>query len=242
MPRTEREAKTFQEHPIEDATYNEPTNSSHARGARQASTRKARSKPSAALCLIARFSRVESKREDRRRGGLTKYRFTGKEEDVEVGLQYFGKRYLNPLNVAALDVVFGNGESWPDFVSRPEQRWCDTSVHFRRCPLHQRRVGWHARIVSPSTPKWPFCWSLVDMLSSVGPVGACGNRHRDFLPPVHHAQSRRLERTPVFGAELHTLPFALRRNLRAQAAARLIRLRSAPASLPWHFSDAGNSQ
>lgn len=25
------------------------------------------------------------------------YRFTGKEEDVEVGLQYFGKRYLNPL-------------------------------------------------------------------------------------------------------------------------------------------------
>ena len=25
------------------------------------------------------------------------YKFTGKEEDVEVGLQYFGKRYLNPL-------------------------------------------------------------------------------------------------------------------------------------------------
>src|SRR5262249_41944980 len=25
------------------------------------------------------------------------YRFTGKEEDVEVGLVYFGKRYLNPL-------------------------------------------------------------------------------------------------------------------------------------------------
>src|SRR5690606_21031097 len=25
------------------------------------------------------------------------YRFTGKEEDVEVGLHYFGKRYLNPL-------------------------------------------------------------------------------------------------------------------------------------------------
>lgn len=25
------------------------------------------------------------------------YRFTGKEEDVEVGLQYFGKRFLNPL-------------------------------------------------------------------------------------------------------------------------------------------------
>jgi len=25
------------------------------------------------------------------------YRFTGKEEDAEVGLQYFGKRYLNPL-------------------------------------------------------------------------------------------------------------------------------------------------
>ncbi len=35
--------------------------------------------------------------EDRRRGGLPQYRFTGKEEDVEVGLQYFGKRYLNPL-------------------------------------------------------------------------------------------------------------------------------------------------
>ena len=29
--------------------------------------------------------------------GLPPYRFTGKEEDVEVGLQYFGKRYLNPL-------------------------------------------------------------------------------------------------------------------------------------------------
>ena len=29
--------------------------------------------------------------------GLPPYRFTGKEEDVQVGLQYFGKRYLNPL-------------------------------------------------------------------------------------------------------------------------------------------------
>ncbi len=36
-------------------------------------------------------------RPERWKGFREDYRFTGKEEDVEVGLQYFGKRYLNPL-------------------------------------------------------------------------------------------------------------------------------------------------
>jgi RHS repeat-associated protein len=36
-------------------------------------------------------------RPDRWKGFRSDYRFTGKEEDVEVGLTYFGKRYLNPL-------------------------------------------------------------------------------------------------------------------------------------------------
>ncbi len=36
-------------------------------------------------------------RPDRWKSFREDYRFTGKEEDVEVGLQYFGKRYLNPL-------------------------------------------------------------------------------------------------------------------------------------------------
>jgi RHS repeat-associated protein len=36
-------------------------------------------------------------RPERWRGFRADYRFTGKEEDVEVGLQYFGKRYLAPL-------------------------------------------------------------------------------------------------------------------------------------------------
>jgi|GEM_PF-816301 len=36
-------------------------------------------------------------RPDRWKNFREDYRFTGKEEDVEVGLQYFGKRFLNPL-------------------------------------------------------------------------------------------------------------------------------------------------
>jgi RHS repeat-associated protein len=36
-------------------------------------------------------------RPDRWKGFREDYKFTGKEEDVEVGLQYFGKRYLNPF-------------------------------------------------------------------------------------------------------------------------------------------------
>src|SRR5688572_9674790 len=36
-------------------------------------------------------------RPERWAGFREDYRFTGKEEDVEVGLQYFGKRFLNPL-------------------------------------------------------------------------------------------------------------------------------------------------
>jgi RHS repeat-associated protein len=35
-------------------------------------------------------------RPDRWKGFREDYRFTGKEEDIEVGLEYFGKRYLNP--------------------------------------------------------------------------------------------------------------------------------------------------
>src|SRR6185503_17899586 len=35
-------------------------------------------------------------RPDRWKGFREDYGFTGKEEDVEVGLQYFGKRYLSP--------------------------------------------------------------------------------------------------------------------------------------------------